>query len=254
MKKFGIYKIINKKTGDFYIGSSNNFQNRFGVHKNHLKNNTHCNSYLQRVFNKYGNENINFEVIEYMIDETLLLEREQFYIDTLIPKYNLRKIASSNLGFKHSEETKKKMSKTHKGKKLSDKTKEKIRLANIGKKLSEKTKRKMSEAKKNPSEEHRLKLSKNNARYWLGKSRSSKTKQKISEANLGKYPSELTRQRLSLAAKGRNSKPFKIKSPEGKIIEGVNLFKFCKENKLDDSHMNSVIHNKRIHHKGWTKV
>lgn len=34
-----------------------------------------------------------------------MIEREQYYIDTLNPEYNILKIAGSPLGYKHSEET-----------------------------------------------------------------------------------------------------------------------------------------------------
>jgi group I intron endonuclease len=36
----------------------------------------------------------------------LILEREQYYLDSLKPQYNILKVAGSPLGTKHSEETK----------------------------------------------------------------------------------------------------------------------------------------------------
>jgi len=45
----------------------------------------------------------------------LILRREQFYIDSLEPEYNLLKIAGSSLGFIHSEESKAKMSEAKSG-------------------------------------------------------------------------------------------------------------------------------------------
>nr|YP_009262027.1 hypothetical protein [Chrysoporthe austroafricana]AMX22102.1 hypothetical protein [Chrysoporthe austroafricana] len=35
----------------------------------------------------------------------MVIEREQYYIDTLKPEYNLLKIAGSSLGYSHTEET-----------------------------------------------------------------------------------------------------------------------------------------------------
>jgi len=71
-----------------------------------------------------------------------LLEREQFYLDLLIPDYNILKYAYSLLGFKHSEETLEKLktrivspehkeilSSIHKGKLVSEETRNKLAAA-----------------------------------------------------------------------------------------------------------------------------
>lgn len=77
---------------------------------------------------------------------------------------------------------------------------------------SEKTKRKMSETRKgrHHSEETKLLLSKNNARYWLGKHPSEEHKRKLSEASkginsywYGKQRSAETKRKISEANKGR---------------------------------------------------
>jgi group I intron endonuclease len=56
------------------------------------------------------------EILEYC-ESGKCLEREQYYIDLLNPKYNLLKIAGSRLGSIHTKETKAKMSSSQKGKK-----------------------------------------------------------------------------------------------------------------------------------------
>jgi len=48
-------------------------------------------------------ENFTLEILEYCPD-TKLLEREQFYLDLLLPEYNVLKHAYSLLGYKHSPE------------------------------------------------------------------------------------------------------------------------------------------------------
>lgn len=48
------------------------------------------------------------------------------------------------------------------------------------------------------------------------------------------------------------SKEFTIKSPNGEIIKGKNISKFCKENNLSSSHICNVIKGKVKSHKGWT--
>ena len=237
----GIYKIANKVTGDFYVGSAININNRFSNHRWGLKKGKHPNQILQNVFNKYGSDNLSFEIIESVKDKNKLIEKEQYFIDSLNPKYNICKIAGSNLGVKWSEESKLKRVGYKKGRKLSEKTKRKI--------------------------------SKNNSKHWLGKTRSEETKKKISKTCKNKKLSEKTKLKISESLIGNtralgykhseetklkmsrsSGKPFKIKSPEGQIISDINLFKFCKENKLNDGHMGQVIKGKLNHHKGWTKA
>lgn len=104
----GIYKIKNILTGDCYIGSSNNTTKRSKRHYRDLNNNCHHSIILQRAVNKYGIQYFIFGVIE-ECEISLLLEREQFYLDKESPKYNIYSEAGSPLGFKHSEETKEKL-------------------------------------------------------------------------------------------------------------------------------------------------
>ncbi len=103
-------------------------------HITDLRRDRHHSKYLQRVYNKYGESNISIVVLEYVESYEDLLLREQYYIDTLSPKYNGAAIAGSTLGCKHSEETKQKMSKAQTGKKRTIETKEKLRLIKQGSK------------------------------------------------------------------------------------------------------------------------
>ena len=83
----GIYRILNKINGNCYYGSSNNVEKRWLRHKNELNKGKHINIILQRAWDKYGDDNFIFELVE-SCDETLLLEVEQKYLD-LKPKYNI---------------------------------------------------------------------------------------------------------------------------------------------------------------------
>lgn len=99
----GIYKIKNSITNDCYIGSSIKIKQRSGRHLRDLNNNIHHSIKLQRAVNKYGIENFIFEVIE-LCDRDCLIQREQFWMDSINPKYNIYHIAGSSLGVKHSKE------------------------------------------------------------------------------------------------------------------------------------------------------
>lgn len=84
----GIYKITNKTNGKFYIGSSKNISKRFREHKLDLKKNKHKNKKLQNAFNKYGEENFIFEILEECNLENLLVLENKYYQE-LKPFYNL---------------------------------------------------------------------------------------------------------------------------------------------------------------------
>lgn len=111
----GVYRIQNIRNGKFYIGSTNiNFNRRWQQHINQLNGNKHYNRYLSNAWTKYGEESFIFGIIEYC-EEGSVLEREQFYIDTLKPQYNLSPTAGSCKGIKHepySEERKQQISNT----------------------------------------------------------------------------------------------------------------------------------------------
>lgn len=63
---------------------------------------------MERALLKYGFSNFSLEILEYCNSENLL-KREQHYLDTLKPKYNIVEVAGSTLGYKHTEESLKKM-------------------------------------------------------------------------------------------------------------------------------------------------
>lgn len=121
----GVYMIKNDINGKFYIGSAKCLRHRFTSHKYTLTNQKNNSLGLLRAINKYGIKNFTLFVLETTTLD-LLIEREQFYIDVLKPKYNMRKIAQSNLGMKHTEETKLKISLKLKGRKCSELQKETI--------------------------------------------------------------------------------------------------------------------------------
>ena len=64
---------------------------------------------------KHGYANFSLDILEYC-EIDILIEREQYYLDSLKPEYNILKIANSRLGSKHSEATKIKISISNKGK------------------------------------------------------------------------------------------------------------------------------------------
>ncbi|OFC94646.1 hypothetical protein BTGOE4_10360 [Bacillus thuringiensis] len=80
-KNMGIYKITCLSNKRFYIGSSNDLKKRKRDHFRELSYNRHHSNRMQRSYNKYGKENFIFEVIEYIFDEVILRNREQYWMD-----------------------------------------------------------------------------------------------------------------------------------------------------------------------------
>ena len=82
MKKSGIYQIRNIVNDKVYVGHSVDIRLRWHQHKTKLRYNKHNNSYLQRAWNKYGEHNFIFEILEETeLLKTRLEEREQYYLD-----------------------------------------------------------------------------------------------------------------------------------------------------------------------------
>jgi group I intron endonuclease len=115
-----IYKISSIiKPHRVYVGSAVNFKARKSVHISQLRSGKHHSKKLQRHFNKYGEGDIIFSVIESVDDKSFLIKREQFYIDAFSPYFNTCPTAGSNLGRKFgafSKERSIKQSKALKGK------------------------------------------------------------------------------------------------------------------------------------------
>ena len=112
----GIYKITCLGNGKYYIGSASNFCTRWSMHLHDLRKNKHHSDYMQNSYNKYDEDSFQFDILEYVKDVSLLIEREQHWIDKLIPYnrsngFNTLRYAGNSLGNKLSEETKDKLSK-----------------------------------------------------------------------------------------------------------------------------------------------
>lgn len=181
----GIYKITCTTTGKIYVGSSVNLQKRKRDHFGYLRKNNHQNSYLQRAFNKYGEDAFIFEVIEFVLIPEMLTAREQFWFGKLKPfgneGFNIARTAGApRLGIKHTPETCAKIGLIHIGNKYnlgkirSLETREKLRQSHLGKPSTFKHKAHTPEA--------REKLRHAN----LGKKRARESIEKARQSNTGK--------------------------------------------------------------------
>lgn len=146
-KSIGVYKITNLINNMVYIGQTKQgFQRRYWLHRWKLRNGTHDNQHLQNAWNKYGEMNFEFAVIE-VLELEAIDDREKYWIGfykNLNKCYSMqeggqptrlvdfvtdegRKLVGEKnrqrlLGSKASEETKMKMSKSRKGKFIEKKS------------------------------------------------------------------------------------------------------------------------------------
>ena len=89
-KEVGIYAIKNLQNSKMYVGQSVNIVVRWRDHLKKLRANTHIAKYLQRSFDKYGENSFVFGVIEYCNREELN-EKEYYWVnfyDTYNKGYN----------------------------------------------------------------------------------------------------------------------------------------------------------------------
>ena len=203
----GIYKITNILNNKVYVGQSTDIYTRWTTHRNELNNNRHHNIYLQKSWNKYGEENFQFDILESCAEDSLD-EKECYYIELLnsIDKkygYNLVSGGSSNKKF--SEDVLKRMSEAQTGRKHSDETKKKIGDANRGriKSREEIEKIRNSHKRENLSDEtlNKMSISKK------GKKFSVETRKKLSESHKNRVVTDETRKKLSESHMGHKVSP-----------------------------------------------
>lgn len=251
----GIYRIVCLSTNKFYIGSAVNLLKRRREHLHRLRNNVHHSITLQRAWNKYGESAFVFEVVELVLPD-FLLQREQYWLDTLQPfdenGYNINSTAGSRMGMTHTIEAR-----------------EKLRIANLGKKQSEETKRKQAEAGKRrthtPEAREKVRIAN------LGQKRSTEARESMRAAQLGKKHSMETREKMSRIRTGHTTsnatrakisesnvignawrmKTLIVTSPEGETFTIHGIGQFCKEHNLNRSAIIQVAKGKANHHKGW---
>lgn len=198
MIKSGIYKIKNKTNNKVYIGSAYDFQNRWRRHEKSLKENNHHSSKLQRAWNKHGESNFVFEVVEYVEDKSIILEREQFWLDELKAVkngYNVCPTAGSPAGVPYTEERRKKISKALTGQIFSNERRIRISESLKGKKQTkeQREKRRNTIRERGLSEKHKRSLSKS----LKGRAISQKNREATSRANKGKILSDERKLQIS---------------------------------------------------------
>lgn len=213
----GVYKIVNKINGKYYVGKSINIRKRFWRHKSELRRGNHHCVFLQRAWLKYGEESFDFLILkECSAEEATIIEqsildskRELIYNTSYVssggnvianhPNYEevakkIKKATSEWFSRLTEEERKQKFGRPGEknsmyGKKHTEEARKKISEKNKGKtglnsplfgiKRSDETRKKMSNvASQRVGEKN----------PFFGKQHSVESRKTISEKNKGKIP------------------------------------------------------------------
>jgi len=254
----GIYKIINKINGKYYVGSTNDFKWREYQHKWALNQNKHTNPHLQNSWNKYGKDNFSFIIIESNIPKNELLMVEQKYLD--ISKNEQNKCYNKNFladRIEMTEEIIKKSSSTRK-----------LKHRKVSPEQIQKQKQKMLEYwTEERKKEHQEKMKlwfyskskelqdemRSGNKWWLNKEYKEKHL-KNTRKSLTTERIEKQRNSINRYYEKNNSKKSIIKeiiSPENNIVKINGLNNFCKKYHLDRNGIINVIDGNKKHHKGW---
>jgi group I intron endonuclease len=137
---FYVYKITNKLNSKVYIGKATDALKRFRIHikiakggKEKYPRKFHA---IHAAIVKYGIENFTFEILHEVLteQEAFALEIQEIKLWKLnnFPCYNLSGGGEGNSGWKHTDETRKKMSISRKGKRFSNEHKQALSQAQSG--------------------------------------------------------------------------------------------------------------------------
>lgn len=123
-KRNVIYYIKCIANNKYYIGQASYYSKRIGTHVSLLRKNKHKNKHLQSAWNKYGEVNFIFSVIEENLTKEEMFEKERFYMEHFNSLdreygYNICEETRSRKGCKMPESAKKAIGDFWRGKKFS---------------------------------------------------------------------------------------------------------------------------------------
>ena len=216
-KKYTVYKHTSPE-GKVYIGCTSLTPERRW--NNGYQHNREFDEDIERL----GWDNFEHEIISSSMSEADAYDLEKELIhkyNSTDPDrgYNKSTGGKYSYGFRHSEDTKRKLSEMKQGernywygKHHTEDTKRKISISHIGKHHTEDTKRKLSEMKRGERN------------VWYGKHHTEETKRKLSEATsgknhymYGKHHTEETKRKMSESRRGKNN-PMYGKHPHCKKV------------------------------------
>lgn len=233
-----VYKITNLINNKCYIGKdSKGIDCRYKSHIRLLKRNKHSNTHLQKSWNKYGEENWKYTILENSSSVDVLNEMETYFIKEFCSNYADSGYNKTTGGEENifSEESRRKISQNNsrywKNKKFTQEHREKLSNSKKGSIAWNKGKQLSDSHKKHLSENHADFSGKNHP--FFGKHH---TDESLFKQGLLKRKSELK----------------SLVSPDGMIFDiNTSVNKFCKEHGLVPSGISLMLSGKMNSHKGW---
>lgn len=251
----GVYCIRNKENGLAYVGSSvKAIRQRWWQHRNDWSKGK-GNRHIRADWIAFGEDSFEFKVLENVLDLTMVIEREQYWIGRLDScfggkGYNICPKAGNTFGIrhKHTERARASIASGNKGK-------------NVGRVRSQETRENISQAKKGvPQSKDWYK--KNQGKTWTTEQREKMIAAR-KDGRLKPPPNLKGRKRPESFKENLRAKrlgdanpnkgfPFRLCDPDGNIIEGTNLHRFAKQHGLDSSALSKIIKGKAKSHRGYT--
>lgn len=242
-----IYLRTNLINGKQYVGQANDYERREYEWK-HAKH--YAGQLINRARDKYKIDNFKTEILKECGTQDELNQWEQYYIKELNTKYpngyNLTDGGGGISGFKHSEETKKKISEIQIGKESPMK----------GKHHTEEAKKKLSESLKG-----RIVWNKGlkgaQVAWNKGKHHTEEARKKMSEALKGKHHSEEWKNKISVSLKGKTPKsaipPKKVYqyTLDGELIKVWNSTHECAIDGFKNQNISACCRGKLKQYKGY---
>lgn len=279
IKGAGVYAIRHPASGRVYVGSSGHIAKRWREHRCALRAGKHHNAHLQRLWNKYGEESLAWEVLETVDHLGLLLQREQFYIDGLGARgsplrLNASPTAHSPRGTRHRPEVVEAMrlrviaAYTNPDFRRVHQEGQRRRFQDQGERQAIKE-RNSSLYRVTTPEGDTLDVRGITAfcrQNGLSVTRmSALARGESRKDNFRGWRCELVTQSVSAANRMKSVRPappehgrghtsqkaFRAKSPDGEMFEGLGLAKFCREKGLNEAAARNVAARRAAHHRGW---
>jgi group I intron endonuclease len=239
MKKLigGIYSITCVTNNKSYIGSSYDIYNRWSDHKRILRKNQHHSIKLQRSWNKYGEENFLFSIVEEVLDSDELENVEQIWLDTgdfYKKGLNCSPYDREKDRWEHNHKT---QNKNCIVKWPDGKEEEIIGLTKFCRKngLNQGAMNQISLHKLNHYKNFHCRMADESMEDW------KRHREKIVNSRPPK----------KMPSPKRQSGTWTIIHPDGTPEEVLSLTSFCKKNNLSQGNMTEVANGKRKQHKGF---
>ena len=202
-----VYMLIHRTSGHFYIGSSSNLANRLRQHHRNLRIGEHKNERLLECYTTWDDFEVRFEPCR---DADEALDKEEDLIDKFRNQVLCCNIGTGTRAVWENgmpQSVKDKISAFHKGRDYGDDFRAMRSRLMTGIARTDTEKRKLSEA-------------------LSGRTRPPEVVLKISEGRKGWQPTDETRERMSLAKKGKPGQPNQLAAMKAAVskpvmVEGV---------------------------------